>query len=180
MRKIILTFGLIAGGILAAMMAITMPLFMKGTLDSSNSEVLGYSTMVLAFLLVFFGIRTYRENVGGGAITFGRAFKVGILITLITCACYVIAWEIIYFNFIPDFADKYAAVSMDHLRAKGASAAELATTQQKMADFKRLYANPLINIGMTFMEVFPVGLIMTLVSAGILRKKTPPMVTAAA
>jgi hypothetical protein len=92
----------------------------------------------------------------------------------------VIAWEIISVNFFPDFADKYAAASIDALRAKGASAAELATAQQKMADFKRLYANPLINIGMTFMEVFPVGLIVTLVSAGILRKKTPPLVPATA
>ena len=170
MKKIVLTYGLISGGILAAMFAVTM-LYMSGKSDFSNGMLIGYTAMVLAFLAVFFGIRSYREKNGGGTITFGKAFKVGILITLIASACYVISWEIVYFNFIPDFADKYATYSIDKLRADGASAARIAEEQKKMADFKRLYANPLINIGMTFIEVFPVGLIMTLVSAAILRRK---------
>ena len=75
--------------------------------------------MILAFLLVFFGIRSYRENAGGGAITFGRAFKVGLLITLITCGMYVISWEIVYWGFIPDFADKYAVHMIDRMEKKG-------------------------------------------------------------
>lgn len=171
MKKIVLTFGLISGGIISAMTAIMLPLCMNGTIDMDKSEIIGYSSMVLAFLLVFFGIRTYRENVGGGTITFGKAFKVGILITLITCAVYVIAWEIVYFNFIPDFMDRYAALSIQKLRDKGASDAAIATATQDMARFKELYKNPLINIGITFMEIFPVGLIVTLISAAILRRK---------
>jgi hypothetical protein len=153
---------------------VTLTLCMNGTMDFSNSEVVGYTSMVIAFLAVFFGIRSYRESAGGGSITFGRAFKVGILITLIACAMYVISWEIIYFNFLPDFADKYAAFSLDKMRAHGASATEIAEATQKMNDFKKLYANPLFNIAVTFMEVFPVGLIVTLVSAGILRRKPAP------
>jgi hypothetical protein len=170
MKRIVLTFGLLAGAIVAAMMAITLPLVNSGKLE--HSEVLGYSTMVLAFLLVFFGIRSYRENVGGGAITFGKAFQVGILITLICCTVYVISWEIIYINFMPDFVDKYAASSIAKARAEGASDAVIAKTAQEMAQFKKLYANPLFNVGMTFMEIFPVGLIVTLISAAILRRKT--------
>lgn len=46
--------------------------------------VIGYTTIVLSFLLVFLGIRSYRENVGNGRITFGRAFGVDILITLVS------------------------------------------------------------------------------------------------
>ena len=174
MKKIVLTFGLISGGILLTMGAVILPLCMSGVIDFDNSEIVGYSAMVLAFLLVFFGIRTYRENVGGGAITFGKAFKVGILITLISCAVYVIAWEIVYFNFVPDFADKYQTFTIEKMRGRGASAASLEAEQKKMARFKELYANPFINAGITFMEVFPVGLIVTLVSAAILRKKTTP------
>ena len=174
MKKIVLTFGLISGGILAAMMAWMVPACMNGHVDLTTSALLGYTTMVLAFLAVFFGIRSYRDKTGDGTITFGRAFKVGILITLVACAIYVTAWEIIYFNFVPDFADKYAALSLDKMRASGASAAEIAEAEKKMADFKRLYPNPLFNIGMTFLEIFPVGLIVTLVSAAILRRKPTP------
>jgi hypothetical protein len=181
MKKIVLTFGLLSGGIIAAMTAIVLPLCMNGTIDFDNSEILGYSIMVLSFILVFFGIRSYRDNAGGGAITFGRAFKVGILITLISCVVYVVAWEIVYFNFIPDFVDRYAAASIQKLRDKGATDAAIATAVKDMARFKELYANPLFNVGMTFMEIFPVGLVVTLISAAILRKRgggTPVVATA--
>src|SRR5687768_7935040 len=96
MGKTILTFGLIAGGILAIMMVLTMTLFTE--MSFAKREVLGYTTMVLAFLLVFFGVRSYRENVAGGTISFGRAFSVGALIVLVASACYVLTWEILYFK----------------------------------------------------------------------------------
>lgn len=171
MKNIVLKFGLISGAILAAMTSIMVPLCMNGTLPFESSELLGYSIMVLSFIAVFFGIRTYRENVGNGTITFGRAFKVGILMTLITCAVYVTAWEIVYWNFLPDFGERYAALSTERLRAGGASAAEVAEHQRRMAQFQEWYKNPFFNVGMTFLEVFPVGLLVTLISAAILRKK---------
>src|SRR5258706_1276271 len=126
--------------------------------------------MILAFLLVFFGVRSYREQ-GGGAISFGKVFRVGLAITLLACAIYVLSWEIVYFNFMPDLADKYSASVLDKARKDGASLAKIETTKKQMADFKRLYANPVINAGMTLLEVFPVGLVVTLVSAAILRRK---------
>src|SRR5829696_6456333 len=100
MKRIVLRFGLVSGVILMALSAVMLPLCMNGTIDFDHSELLGYSAMVLSFLMVFFGIRSYRDNVAGGTIGFGKAFQVGMLITLITCAMYVIAWEITYFNFI--------------------------------------------------------------------------------
>ena len=93
MKKTVLTFGLIGGVIIAAMMFATLPFIDKIGFD--KGVIVGYTTMVLAFMLVFFGIRSYRENVSDGRITFGRAFAVGILITLVICLFYVIAWEII-------------------------------------------------------------------------------------
>jgi hypothetical protein len=101
MKKTVLTFGLISGGILAALL-FGMLLFIRN-IGFDKAEIVGYAGMVLAFMLVFFGIRSYRENVSGGTITFGRALAVGILIMLIASACYVIAWEIVYFNFMHDF-----------------------------------------------------------------------------
>jgi hypothetical protein len=133
--------------------------------------VLGYASMVLAFMLVFFGIRSYRDNVGGGTITFGRAFAVGILITLISCVCYVFAWEIVYFNFMPDFLDKYSAYLVEKARAAGATPEAIQKQVDEMQQFKKLYSNPFINFAFSFTEPFPVGLIITLISAAILRKK---------
>jgi hypothetical protein len=172
MKKIVWTFGLVAGGILAVVIA-TMPLYLNGTMNFDHAEITGYTVMVLAFVLVFFGIRSYRENVGGGAITFGKAFQVGILVTLIACTVYVATWEIVYFNFLPDFADKYAALTLEKMRTRGATEAAIAKTTEQMAQFKVWYKNPLLNAGMTYLEVLPVGLLVTLVSAAILRKKAP-------
>jgi hypothetical protein len=173
MKRIVWTFGLISGAIVSALFAIFVPMTVAGRLDFENAEVIGYSSMVLSFLLVFFGIRTYRENIGGGAITFGKAFHVGILITLISCVMYVASWLIVYYNFIPNFMDVYA----EHMIA---NAEDKQATAVQMAQFKEWYKNPLLVIGFTFLEVFPVGLIMTLISAGILRKKRPDGVPAVA
>lgn len=169
MKKVVLTFGLISGGLMALFMFGTLPFLEK--IGSDKALFIGYTSMVLAFMLVFFGIRSYRENVGGGAITFGRAFAVGILIAVIASVCYVVAWEIIYFNFMPDFMDKYAAHVIDQARASGASAEAIQAKLQEMKKFKELYSNPFFNVAMTFIEPFPVGLIITLISAAILRKK---------
>jgi hypothetical protein len=181
LKKIVLTFGLISGGIVSAMTAIMLPLCLNGMIDLSASQLIGYSTMILSFILVYFGVRRYRDTVAGGTVTFGQAFKVGILITLITCTVYVVLWEIVYYNFLPDFADRYAALSIQNMRNQGATEAAIAKATTDMARFKELYKNPLFNIGITFMEIFPVGLLMTLISAAILRKRggnTPVVATA--
>ena len=170
MQNIVLRFGFASGAILVAMLAVMLPLCM-GSIDFEHSEVVGYSAMVLSFLLVFFGIRSYRDNAAEGAIGFGRAFLVGILITLVTCAVYVIAWEIVYYNFFPNFLDLYNAHALEKMREAGESEAAIRKAAAEMADFAKLYANPLFNVAVTFMEVFPVGLIVTLVSAAILRRK---------
>lgn len=173
MKKIVLTFGILSGLIVSVLMLITMPLHNSGTLNFDNGMIVGYTSMFLAFLLVFFGIRSYRDNVGGGTVTFGRAFRVGILITLISCAMYVGTWQIYYRTFAPDFMTKYAAHVVKKQRDAGATPAQIATTEQEMVEFQKLYANPLFNVAITFLEIFPVGLVITLVSAAILRRKEP-------
>src|SRR4051794_9724156 len=94
MKRIVWTFGLIAGAVLSVMMLLTVPFMDR--IGNDHGEVIGYTTMVVAFLMVYFGIRTYRDSVMGGTIRFGQAFKVGILITLIACVCYVVTWEVLY------------------------------------------------------------------------------------
>lgn len=180
MKKIVLRYGLASGSLLAAMGAVLWPLYSNGTLDTDQSQVIGYSSMVLSLLLVFFGVRSYRDTVAGGSISFGKALGVGLLITLITCAMYVIAWEIAYYNFFPDFLDHYSAQVLAKMREAGESEAAIRKTAEQMAQMAKLYANPFFNVAITFMEVFPVGLIISLVSAAILRRKPGPEASAEA
>src|SRR6195256_4250910 len=104
MKKTVLTFGLISGAISSLLMAATLPFAHK--IGFNKALIVGYTTIVLSFLLVFFGIRSYRDNVGNGQITFKKAFAVGISITLISCIFYVLTWEVLYFHFLPGFMDK--------------------------------------------------------------------------
>lgn len=170
MRKTVLTFGIISGLILSAEMLATLPFFHK--IGQGKALLIGYTTMVLAGLLVYFGIRTYRDNVSGGTLTFARAFAVGILISLIANFFYVATWEFIYHKFMPDFAEKYAAQMVEHAKASGASQQQIDQKVREAEQFQRNYHNPLYNIGMTLLEVFPVFLLITLISAAILRRKT--------
>lgn len=169
MRKTVLTFGLIGGGIIAILMSATLPFADRIGFD--KGAIVGYTTMVAAFLMIFFGIRSYRENVGDGKITFGRGVAVGMLITLIVTVCYVATWEVIYFKFMPDFCDRYAAYVVEKARAAGASQAEVQAKMQEMATFKKMLQNPFLNAAASFVEPLPVGLLVTLISAAILRKK---------
>jgi hypothetical protein len=94
MKRVVIVFGLISGVISSILMFTSLSLMENGTIDHKNGEVIGYTAIFLSFLLVFFGIRRYRE-INGGSITFGRAVMVGLLITMISCALYVVTWEII-------------------------------------------------------------------------------------
>ena len=171
MKNTVLKFGLAAGAILAVPIAVMVPLSRNGAFSFDRAELLGYTVMVLAFLLIFFGIRSYRDHVAGGTVTFGRALKVGLLMTLVASACYVAAWEIVYWGFLPGFGDKYAAHLLENMRAKGASDAVLAAKTAEMLRFKELYKNPLVNVGMTFVEVFPIGFVVALISAAFLKRR---------
>jgi len=172
MKKTVLTFGLISGAVSSALMLLSVPLLNRIGFD--RGAVLGYSGIVLSFLFVFFGVRSYRENVGHGAIGFGRALAVGLLITLISCVCYVATWEIIYFKLWPGFADQYSAFAMDKARASGASPQKLEETARQLALFKDMYDKPLLNAAITLVEPLPIGLVVTFVSAGVLRRRPAP------
>src|SRR5580693_8864163 len=169
MKKTVLTFGLISGVLSSVMMVATVPFLHKTGFN--KGLVIGYTAIVLSFLLVFFGIRSYRDNVGNGQITFTKAFAVGISITLISCIFYVVTWEILYFNFLPDFMDKYGAHMIEKLKAAGAGPAAIQAQLEQIRKYKEMEDNPLLNAAMTFIEPFPIGLAITLVSAAVLRRK---------
>lgn len=170
MKKIVLTFGLIAGAILVAvMLSITLPF--HDQLGFDRGLIVGYTTMLVAFLLIFFGVRSYRDNVAGGTVRFGRAFVVGILIGAVASACYVAAWEVYYYGVGTDIMAKYQVHELEKARANGESAEELAKRKAEMDSFAKLYENPAINAAVTFSEPFPVALIVSLASAGVLSRR---------
>jgi hypothetical protein len=169
MKKTVLTFGLLSGVVSALMMFVT-GLFID-RIGFDKGVIVGYTGIVLSLLFVYFGVRSYRDNQLGGTITFGRAFGVGLLITLVSSLFYVIAWEIEYATVFSDFADKYAAYAMEQARASGADEAAMAAKAAEMAEMKQMMDSPIKRPLFTFIEPFPVGLLVTLISAAVLRKK---------
>lgn len=169
MKKIVFTFGLIAGAMLSLMMVATLPFMDRIGFD--KGMIIGYTTMVLAFLMVYFGIRSYRDNVAGGSIGFGRAFKVGLLITFVASTCYVATWQVVYYKLAPDFGQKYVAYAVDKARRAGAPEEKLVAMKKEMEGYMEMYKNPLVNIGITFLEPLPVGLLFTLGSAWFLSRR---------
>jgi Protein of unknown function (DUF4199) len=171
-KKTILTFGLISGVISSVLMLCTVPFLHR--IGNDRALILGYTSIVLSFLLVFFGVRSYRDNVADGHITFGKAFGIGLCITLISCMFYVATWEVLYHTVFPDFMDTYSASMISKAQASGASAQEVQAKIDEIQRMKVMYANPLYNVMMTFIEPFPIGLLITLISAAVLRKKARP------
>jgi hypothetical protein len=169
MKTTVLKFGTISGIIISAMMLATVPFMDKIGFD--NGEVLGYSSMVLAFLLIYFGVRSYRDNVAGGTIGFGRALKVGALIAAVASGWYVATWQVIYYRLTPDFMTRYQSHVLDKARTDGETEAEIAKRQDDMVKFGELYKNPAFNVAITFLEPLPVALVMALVSAGVLSRR---------
>ena len=173
MKKNIIIYGLIAGIVVSILMLFTVNYIShcEGNVDFDKSLLIGYASMLIAFSLVFVGIRNYRNKYNEGVISFGKAFKIGIMIVLIASTIYVVAWLIDYFFFIPDFMEKYSAHELDKLKASGASQIEIDKQTKEMANFAKMYKNPFFNAMMTYIEILPVGLIVTLISSLILKRK---------
>jgi hypothetical protein len=173
MKKNIIIYGVIAGIIVSGLMLYTVNNLSHcgGHIDFDTSMVIGYASMLIAFSLVFVGIRNYRDKFNGGVISFGKSFKTGMLIVLVASTIYVAAWLIDYFFFMPDFAEKYAAHTLEQLKASGASPKEIEDEAKDMATFTTMYKNPFFNAMMTYAEILPVGLIVTLISSFILKRK---------
>ncbi|HUQ20836.1 MAG TPA: DUF4199 domain-containing protein [Gemmatimonadaceae bacterium] len=159
-----------SGALISVMMVLTIPFHDQIGFETTGL-VVGYTTMVLAFVLIYFGVRSYRDTIGGGTVRFGRALAIGVLIAAVSSLCYVATWEVMYYKFMPDFMDKYSAHEVTKARASGASEEQIATRKAEMDKFAVMYQNPLYNAAFTIMEPLPVGLIIALISAGVLSRR---------
>jgi hypothetical protein len=171
MKRVIIVHGLIAGTIVSGMLLVSQPLIESGTLNFDNGMVVGYASMVVALSMVFFGIKAYRDQHQKGAITFGQAFGVGILITLLASLLYASTWEVYYNIAGSDFMNQYTQYYLEKLEQEGASAGELNTARLEMEKSNEYYKNPVIRFGITLLEILPVGIVITLISSAILKKR---------
>lgn len=167
MRRNILIFGVILGIILCVNLVYVVHL-MYSNPGFKGNDLLGYAAMVLVFSLTFFGIRNYRNKQLNGFISFGNAFKTGALIALVGATMYVVFWLFYYYLVVPDFLDKYIPHALEACRN---DPVKLAATTKEMENFREMYKNPLFVILITYSEVLPVGLVVALVSALILKRK---------
>ncbi len=167
MTRLILVFGTAAGLIVAVPMCLLLANAEPGSWETSHFT--GYLLMLLALSLIFFGVKRLRDRERGGVIRFVPALLAGLGISAVAGVIYVIGWEITLAATDFAFVDSYSSAAVEAARAKGASAAEVADVIAKMDEFRRQYANPLIRLPITFVEIFPVGLLISLISAALLR-----------
>lgn len=172
MKKTVLTYGLIAGLIASAGMGISLSIGIDH-MDSVWGMVLGFTGMIIAFAFIFVAIIKYRDHINNGSISFGRAFLIGLCISLIASSMYVLVWMVEYEYVFPDFMEKYAAQTVEKMKAEGASAVEINKTATEMAKFKEDYKNPVYRAGVTYTEILPLGIFASILAAAILRRPKP-------
>lgn len=177
MKKNVLVFGLISGAVVSIIMSISMITMSKNpdANHGASSMIIGYLSMLVAFSLIFVAVKTYRDKQNGGVISFGKAFKMGLLIALIGSTMYVITWAFVYNYYMPDFMEKYCAQMIENAKATS-TPAELQKLTDQLNTQKEMYKNPLFFVLFTYMEILPVGLIVSLISALILKRNKPVVV----
>ena len=168
MQKIIVRNGLIAG-------AVVVLSFIAGTMMSSGSEthpfaeLVGYLIMIIAMSVIFVGIKQYRDKELGGVIKFGTAFKLGMGITLVASLIYVVGWEINLSLTDYSFIDEYTAHVLEQKQADGLQGAAFEAEQARMEEMKENYSKFWFRLPVTFIEIFPVGLFVTLLASFLLK-----------
>jgi hypothetical protein len=174
MKKVILTYGLIGGVMIACFVWLVSSLCDRDIISFDKSEFYGYGSMIVALTMVFFGIKSYRDNNGKGVITFWKGVQIGLLITLIGTFMYFLAWTAygrIHPEFLTKVTEKYAESQTKTMKAQGKSQAEIDKTIEEMHKMIEMFKNPILGFAISAFEMGPVGIIVTFISAGLLRKK---------
>ena len=170
MARIIIVYGLIAGGVVALVSFGSLALLSDGEIPT-GSKWLGYSIMLIALSVIFFAVKSYRDQQLGGVIKFWTALKLGFGISLMAAVVYALGWELYYQTLGGDFMQQYTLSYLEQMRVDGATSNEIETARQRMADFERLYSLLPARFGITLVEILPIGLVISLLSAALLRKQ---------
>jgi hypothetical protein len=172
MKRTVWVFGIIAGVILSVVIVVSVPFMRDMTAESASTNMfVGYAVQLLTFSLIFFAVKQYRDKHNGGLISFGKAFRIGLWISLIGAAFYVITWAIVYNTMLPNFMDIWGNAEVERAIKSGASAEKIADIRQQVADGKELYSTWWGFIGFTLFEILPTGLLVSLICALVLKRK---------
>lgn len=164
----ILSFG-VAAGLVVGILLVGIVVSNPDQPPSTLGMVLGYLIMLVALSLVFVAIKRHRDIDLGGVIRFWRAFGLGLGVSFVASLVYVLAWEVALAWTGVDFAASWTTMLIEQEKAKGVTGPALEQFIAGMEQFKRDYANPMYRLPMTFTEIFPLGAIVSLISAAILR-----------
>lgn len=169
MKKIILVYGSITGAVIILSMTLGIYVAKYGGNAFFASEALGYSIMLIGFSMIFVATKKYRDEELGGVIKFWTALKVGLGISLIAGIVYVIVWEINLYLTDYSFISEYTNSIIESTRNSGVSESELQATIEKMKAMEDNYGNWWFRLPMTFTEIFPIGLLISLISSALFR-----------
>jgi ABC-type multidrug transport system permease subunit len=173
MKKVVLTYGFIAGAVVSAFMAVSM-ISQADHLENmgAGAMIIGYLGMLISFTFIFVAVKNYRDKQNGGRVSFGKAFSIGLLISLIASIMYVITWFFVYNYHMPNFMEGYSAKMITEAKAT-LSGAALDAEIKEINWFKDVYATPAGFILFTLVEILPVGLLVSLIVALVLKRKRP-------
>ena len=177
MKKVVITCGLIAGAIGSILMGIGVSLFDKNS--TGASEVVGYASMLLSISIIFVGIKIFRDKHNGGVVSFGKAFLIGLYISLIASTIYVAVWALEYKFVFPDFMDNYSAIMVAKAKASGGSPEKIGAELKRLSWYREMYKNPFFFTLFTYAEYLPVGLVVSVIAALILKKRNKEQTTLA-
>jgi hypothetical protein len=174
MKKVVLTFGLLAGLIIASIVWLTASLVEANAIGFDRLEVVGYASMLVALTMVFFGIKSYRDNYSNGQITFWKGVQVGLLISVIAGVLYwagATSYGIARPGFDERFMQRFTDLKVGQLQQQGAAPAEIDAAKAEVEMMAGLFKNPFLFFLICMVEIMPVGIAVSLVSAGLLRKR---------
>lgn len=161
------TYGLLSGIVIIAI--IITGLQLADRVNFTGSEWFGYLVMLSALSFIFVGVKRFRDVERGGVIGFGAAFGIGAAIAVVAALAYVMVWEAYLAMTDYAFMDQYIAGIRKAKQAAGLAGEALAREMAPMEEMRVQYRNPLFRLPMTFLEIAPVGLVVALVSAALLR-----------
>lgn len=174
MKKIVWSYGIIAG--LISTLGFIITVVNPKETDMATGMVYGFAAMLIGFSLLFIAVKNYRDKYSGGIITFGKAFKMGLYISLIASTVYVATWLITYYLFIPDFYEQYTQNYLEKMQASNLPQATIDENIKEMAEWNESYKNPLMIIFITYTEIIWIGVVIALIAAGVLKRETPKTV----
>ena len=168
MGKTALRYGVFGMTLMIIIMVIVFLIF-RDNYNWEVQEVIGYVTIILSLVFVYFGIRHWRDNHNAGRLSFGEGLKLGTLITLFPSIAFGL-FALIEVNVLdPDFNDKYYAHYVQKVRAS-TPPDQLQETLQKLESEKEMFESPFMQFGIMFMTVFLIGIVITVISSLILQR----------